>query len=82
MPRTILPDIDSLSGRDKGDTNGGQMRDDTVRKVAERAAETTAGHPEGSPYTADKLDEMAQQYSAEQKQNYCKRQKKHCDRIS
>ena len=38
--------------------------------------------PEGSQYTADELDEMAQQYSAEQKQGYCERQEKRYERIS
>ncbi len=38
--------------------------------------------PEGSQYTADELDEMAQQYEAQQKQNYCERQEKRYDRIS
>jgi len=38
--------------------------------------------PEGSQYTADELDEMAQQYEAEQKQGYCERQEKRYDRMS
>jgi len=38
--------------------------------------------PEGSQYTADELDAMAQQYSAEQKQGYCERQEKRYDRMS
>ena len=38
--------------------------------------------PEGSAYTADELDEMAQQYEAEQKQGYCERQEKRYDRMS
>ena len=38
--------------------------------------------PEGSQYTADELDEMAQQYEAQQKQNYCERQEKWYERIS
>lgn len=38
--------------------------------------------PEGSQYTADELDEMAQQYEAQQKQNYCERQEKRYERIS
>lgn len=38
--------------------------------------------PEGSRYTADELDEMAQQYEAQQKQGYCERQKKRYDRMS
>lgn len=38
--------------------------------------------PEGSAYTADELDEMAQKYEAQQKQNYCERQEKRYDRIS
>ena len=38
--------------------------------------------PEGSQYTADDLDAMAQQYSAEQKQGYCERQEKRYSRMS
>ena len=38
--------------------------------------------PEGRQYTADELDEMAQQYEAQQKQNYCERQEKWYERIS
>lgn len=38
--------------------------------------------PEGSQYTADELDEMAQRYEAEQKQGYCERQEKRYDRMS
>ncbi len=38
--------------------------------------------PESSQYTADELDEMAQQYSAEQKQGYCERQEKRYERMS
>lgn len=38
--------------------------------------------PEGSQYTADELDEMAQKYEAQQKQNYCERQEKRYERIS
>ena len=37
--------------------------------------------PEGSQYTADELDEMAQQYEAQQKQGYCERQEKRYERI-
>ena len=37
--------------------------------------------PEGSAYTADELDEMAQKYEAQQKQGYCERQEKRYDRI-
>lgn len=37
--------------------------------------------PEGSQYTADELDEMAEQYEAQQKQGYCERQEKRYDRI-
>lgn len=38
--------------------------------------------PEGSAYTADELDEMAQRYENEQKQAYCERQEKRYDRMS
>ena len=38
--------------------------------------------PEGSQYTADELDEMAQRYEAEQKQGYCERQEKRYERMS
>ena len=38
--------------------------------------------PEGSQYTADELDAMAQQYEAEQKEGYCERQEKRYQRIS
>ena len=38
--------------------------------------------PEGSQYTADELDEMAQQYEAQQKQGYCERQEKRYSRMS
>lgn len=38
--------------------------------------------PEGSQYTADELDEMAQKYEAQQKQGYCERQEKRYERIS
>lgn len=38
--------------------------------------------PEGSQYTADELDEMAQKYEAQQKQGYCERQEKRYDRMS
>lgn len=38
--------------------------------------------PEGSQYTADELDEMAQQYDAQQKQGYCERQEKRYSRMS
>ena len=38
--------------------------------------------PEDSQYTADELDEMAQRYEAQQKQNYCERQEKRYERIS
>ena len=38
--------------------------------------------PEGSQYTADELDEMAQKYEAQQKQGYCERQEKRYQRIS
>jgi hypothetical protein len=38
--------------------------------------------PEGSQYTADDLDAMAQQYETEQKQGYCERQEKRYDRMS
>lgn len=38
--------------------------------------------PEGSQYTADELDAMAQKYEAQQKQGYCERQEKRYDRIS
>lgn len=37
--------------------------------------------PEGSQYTADELDEMAQKYEAQQKQGYCERQEKRYERI-
>lgn len=38
--------------------------------------------PEGSQYTADELDEMAQKYEAQQKQGYCERQEKRYSRMS
>ncbi|MBQ8133649.1 MAG: hypothetical protein IJ192_04490 [Clostridia bacterium] len=38
--------------------------------------------PEGSAYTADELDEMAQRYENEQKQSYCERQEERYDRMS
>ena len=38
--------------------------------------------PEGSQYTADELDAMAQKYEAQQKQGYCERQEKRYERIS
>ena len=38
--------------------------------------------PEDSEYTVDELDALAEQYNAEQKQNYCERQEKKYDRIS
>ena len=38
--------------------------------------------PEGSQYTADERDEMAQKYEAQQKQGYCERQEKRYQRIS
>ena len=38
--------------------------------------------PEGSQYTANELDEMAQQYEAQQKQGYCERQEKRYSRMS
>lgn len=37
--------------------------------------------PEGSQYTADELDAMAEQYEAQQKQGYCERQEKRYERI-
>ena len=38
--------------------------------------------PEGSAYTADELDEMAQKYEAQQKQGYCERQEKRYSHMS
>lgn len=38
--------------------------------------------PEGSQYTADELDAMAEQYEAQQKQGYCERQEKRYSRMS
>ncbi len=38
--------------------------------------------PEGSQYTADELDAMAEKYDAQQKQCYCERQEKRYSRIS
>lgn len=38
--------------------------------------------PEGSRYTAEQLDELAERYDAEQRQGYCERQEKRYSRMS